>query len=82
MKKYPKFMHIREPYGTLHLVDCVVEKDDYFGNFTIEGTVKEGVTRSFMCGFTHTRNEKGERHFVYNVSKQELKQGYKRDIAM
>lgn len=83
MEKYPtKFMHIREPYGTLHLTGCVVEEHEGSGRFTIEGTVEKGGTYSFMCGFSHFNDEKGTHHTVYDVTKQELEQGYKRDIAM
>jgi hypothetical protein len=91
MEKYPtKFTHIREPYGTLHLEKCRVEKDPDNSllsgskkqTYTIEGIVQEGGTYSFMCGFSHFNDEKGNRHVIYNVTKKELEQGYKRDIAM
>jgi len=80
-----KFMHIREPYGTLHLEKCEgeefkSEKGTPF--YTIEGIVEKGATYSFGFGRTYTRDEKGTKHTVYRVTKKELEQGYKRDIAM
>lgn len=83
MKKYPtKFQHIREPYGTLHLTGCVITEHEGSGRYTVEGTVEKGGTCSFLCGYSHFRDETGKRHVIHGVKKWELEQGYCRDIAM
>jgi len=90
-----QFKHIREPYGTLHLVNCtwtphvayegcsdyIQWQADHERGY-LEGTVKSGVTTSRLLHFTSHKDETGKPHYINSVSKDELEKGYQRTIAM